>query len=187
MNTTTAQPLDVTEESDPIWRRSAKFDMEQRPMTIVRQIVVNMPVDVMFFVSTQELMVVIGKNRETLNNINTHCDGHHLFIEQGGFNKVGDEIEQPVSSVSLQPNLRTHLRLRLYSLDLRKSLMPHNEEIGDIAIEQGRCIVAIGLPPDQSINVIGSDDVSIYNPHPNIKIKASAQIKVFGEPVECQN
>ncbi len=149
-------------------------------MTLAHQIVVNMPVDLWFFVSTQELMVVIGKNREVVNNIKTHFDGHHLFIEQReSICKDSDESKKSVSS-----GLRAHLRLRLYSLDLRKSLTPHNEEIGEIAVEKGRCIVAIGLPSEQCIDVIGSGDVSIYNSHPNIKIKTSVNVKVFGESVE---
>lgn len=76
---------------DSAWERAANYEKEERPIRLVRKIVVKGPVDVVFFRSPSAHLVVAGENQDAIGSIKIRSTGDKWVIEQEGISIRGGQ------------------------------------------------------------------------------------------------
>lgn len=94
MNEVNELTLINADTSDSTWQHAFDYKLEDREMPPVNNIVIKGPLEVVFFRSASEKLVVAGEEQVVIDNIKTSFDGKTLVIER----------------VNNNPRLRWHLR-----------------------------------------------------------------------------
>lgn len=149
MNHSSPLTLQDAKHRDSAWERAANYENEERPIRLVRKIVVKGAVDVVFFRSPSAHLVVVGENQEAIGSIKTRLEGDKLVIEQEGISISGGGANIHVSGTG--------------NIFVGGTINVGGRQGGITMQFKGRCIVGVALPEAPSICIKGSGDVTLYD------------------------
>lgn len=162
------RPPATSDQNDSAWERIENYVKEERPLQLIRKIVVKGSVDVVFRRSDKPMLVVAGETADAVASVKTYFNGGKLVIEREGMT-----ISFGNSRMTFHGSVGSFVMGDIV-----------NGKPMGTSISQGKVVVGIALPEAPAIKIKGSGDVTLLDLRQaglELEIEGSGDITAYGQ------
>ncbi|VVE55359.1 hypothetical protein PHO31112_04992 [Pandoraea horticolens] len=162
------RPPATSDQKDSAWERIENYVKEERPLQLIRKIVVKGAVDVVFRRCDKPMLIVAGEMADAVASVKTYVNGGKLVIEREGM------------TISFG---NSHMTFHGSVGSFVMGDIVNGKPMGT-SISQGKVVVGVALPEAPAVKIKGSGDVTLLDLRQaglDLEIEGSGDITAYGQ------